>query len=132
MSNSVGIDALGFALPRLVLPMQAFAEGRGMEYEKLRFGLGLEAMAVPDTDEDCVTLAAQAAWNLISQQGIKPHEIGRIYLGTESAVDAAKPSATYVHGLLEERFAAEFGPRSLAHCDALDMTFACAGGVDAL
>ena len=132
MSNSVGIDALGFALPRLVLPMQAFAEGRGMEYEKLRFGLGLEAMAVPDTDEDCVTLAAQAAWNLISQQGIKPHEIGRIYLGTESAVDAAKPSATYVHGLLEERFASDFGPRSLAHCDALDMTFACAGGVDAL
>jgi len=36
MSKSVGIDALGFALPRLVLPMQAFAEGRGMEYEKLR------------------------------------------------------------------------------------------------
>ena len=132
MSNSVGIDALGYALPRLVLPMQAFAEGRGMEYEKLRFGLGLEAMAVPDTDEDCVTLAAQACWNLLSQHGIKPHELGRIYLGTESAVDAAKPSATYVHGLLEARFAAEFGPRSLAHCDALDMTFACAGGVDAL
>ena len=132
MSNSVGIDALGYALPRLVLPMQVFAEGRGMEYEKLRFGLGLEAMAVPDTDEDCVTLAAQACWNLLSQHGIKPHELGRIYLGTESAVDAAKPSATYVHGLLEARFAAEFGPRSLAHCDALDMTFACAGGVDAL
>jgi hydroxymethylglutaryl-CoA synthase len=132
MSKSVGIDALGYALPRLVLPMQAFAEGRGMEYEKLRFGLGLEAMAVPDTDEDCVTLAAQACWNLLSQHGIKPHELGRIYLGTESAVDAAKPSATYVHGLLEARFAAEFGPRSLAHCDALDMTFACAGGVDAL
>ena len=132
MSNSVGIDALGYALPRLVLPMQVFAEGRGMEYEKLRFGLGLEAMAVPDTDEDCVTLAAQACWNLLSQHGIKPHELGRIYLGTESAVDAAKPSVTYVHGLLEARFAAEFGPRSLAHCDALDMTFACAGGVDAL
>ncbi|MGA0109390.1 MAG: hydroxymethylglutaryl-CoA synthase family protein [Schleiferiaceae bacterium] len=132
MSKPVGIDALGYALPRLVLPMQAFAEGRGMEYEKLRFGLGLEAMAVPDTDEDCVTLAAQAAWQLLEQHGIAPHELGRIYLGTESAVDAAKPSATYVHGLLEARFAAKYGPRSLAHCDALDMTFACAGGVDAL
>jgi len=132
MSTPVGIDALGFALPRLVLPMQVFAEGRGMEFEKLRFGLGLEAMAVPDADEDCVTLAAQAAWQLLEQHGIAPHELGRIYLGTESAVDAAKPSATYVHGLLEARFAAVHGPRSLAHCDALDMTFACAGGVDAL
>ncbi len=132
MSTPVGIDALGFALPRLVLPMQVFAEGRGMEFEKLRFGLGLEDMAVPDADEDCVTLAAQAAWSVLEQHGLAPHEIGRIYLGTESAVDAAKPSATYVHGLLEARFAAEFGPRALAHCDALDMTFACAGGVDAL
>jgi len=132
MSTPVGIDALGFALPRLVLPMQVFAEGRGMEFEKLRFGLGLEAMAVPDADEDCVTLAAQAAWQLLEQHGIAPHELGRIYLGTESAVDAAKPSATYLHGLLEARFAAVHGPRSLAHCDALDMTFACAGGVDAL
>lgn len=132
MSTPVGIDALGFALPRLVLPMQVFAEGRGMEFEKLRFGLGLEDMAVPDADEDCVTLAAQAAWSVLEQHGLAPHEIGRIYLGTESAVDAAKPSATYVHGLLEARFAANYGPRSLAHCDALDMTFACAGGVDAL
>ena len=132
MSTPVGIDALGFALPRLVLPMQVFAEGRGMEFEKLRFGLGLEDMAVPDADEDCVTLAAQAAWSVLEQHGLAPHEIGRIYLGTESAVDAAKPSATYVHGLLEARFAAEYGPRALAHCDALDMTFACAGGVDAL
>lgn len=132
MSTPVGIDALGFALPRLVLPMQVFAEGRGMEFEKLRFGLGLQDMAVPDADEDCVTLAAQAAWSVLEQHGLAPHEIGRIYLGTESAVDAAKPSATYVHGLLEERFAADYGPRALAHCDALDMTFACAGGVDAL
>jgi hydroxymethylglutaryl-CoA synthase len=132
MSTPVGIDALGFALPRLVLPMQVFAEGRGMEFEKLRFGLGLEDMAVPDADEDCVTLAAQAAWSVLEQHGLAPHEIGRIYLGTESAVDAAKPSATYVHGLLEARFAADYGPRALAHCDALDMTFACAGGVDAL
>lgn len=132
MSKPVGIDAVGYSLPRLVLSMEAFAAGRGMEFEKLRYGLGLEAMAVPDTDEDCVTLAAQAAWQVLDQHGVKPHEIGRIYLGTESAVDAAKPSATYVHGLLEARFAADYGPRSLAHCDALDMTFACAGGVDAL
>lgn len=127
-----GIDALHFALPRLSLPIGALAEARGIETDKLRFGLGLESMAVCDIDEDVVTLGAEAAWNLLQRAGIKPEELGRIYLGTESSVDAAKPSATYIHGLLEQRWAAEHGPRALAHCDALDMTFACVGGVDAL
>jgi len=127
-----GIDAMHFALPRLTLPIGELAEARGIETDKLRFGLGLESMAVCDTDEDVVTLAAEAAWNLIQQAGIQAEEIGRIYVGTESSVDAAKPSATYVLGLLEERLEAQFGPRALRHCDAVDMTFACVGGVDAL
>ena len=132
MSTPKGIDALHFALPKLSLPIEDLANARGIEPEKLQFGLGLQAMAVCDMDEDMVTLAADAAWNLISQQGLNPAELGRIYIGTESAVDAAKSSATYVLGLLEKRLEAEFGPRSLGHCDALDMTFACVGGVDAM
>ena len=127
-----GIDALHFALPRLTLPIEDLAVARGIEPEKLRFGLGLECMAVCDIDEDVVTLAAEAAWNLIQREGLKPAELGRLYLGTESAVDAAKPSATYVMGILEKRLEAKYGPRALRHCDALDMTFACVGGVDAL
>ena len=112
--------------------VEALAEARGIEADKLRFGLGLESMAVCDIDEDVVTLGAEAAWNLLQRAGLKPEELGRIYLGTESSVDAAKPSAAYIHGLIEQRWATEHGPRSLAHCDALDMTFACIGGVDAL
>ena len=127
-----GIDAMHFALPRLTLPIGELAEARGIETDKLRFGLGLESMAICDIDEDVVTLGADAAWNLIQQTGIRPEEIGRIYLGTESSVDAAKPSATYILGLLEQRFEAKFGPRALSHCDALDITFACVGAVDAL
>ena len=132
INPSLGIDALHFSLPRLTLPMEALAQARGIEADKLRFGLGLSSMAVCDTDEDVVTLAAEAAWNLIQREKIDPHTLGRIYLGTESAVDAAKPSSTYVLGLLEKRWEATLGPRSLKHCDALDMTFACVGGVDAL
>ena len=118
MSTPKGIDALHFALPKLSLPIEDLANARGIEPEKLQFGLGLQAMAVCDMDEDMVTLAADAAWNLISHQGLNPAELGRIYIGTESAVDAAKSSATYVLGLLEKRLEAEFGPRSLGHCDA--------------
>jgi hydroxymethylglutaryl-CoA synthase len=48
-------------------------------------------------------------------------------LGTESAIDAAKPSITYALHLLQKTFDCSF-----EHIDFLDMTFACIGGTDAL
>ena len=52
-------------------------------------------MAFPDVHEDAATFAAEALLKLIKDYNINPKEISRIYLGTESAVDAAKPTATY-------------------------------------
>ena len=132
MNTDCGIDAMNFSLPRLFLPIDDLAVARGIKIDKLRFGLGLESMSVCDVDEDVVTLAAEATWKLIQKEKLKPHEIGRIYLGTESAVDAAKPSTTYVLKILETKLEVTYGPRSLSHCDVLDMTFACVGAVDAM
>lgn len=130
--TKTGIDGIHFYVPSLVLPIEALAEARGIEYAKLNKGLGLEGMALCDADEDVATMAAEAALNLIEEQGIKPEEIDRIYLGTESALDAAKPTAAYIMGIIEARLAATYGERSLKNCDVIDMTFACIGGVDAL
>ena len=55
-----------------------------------------------------------------------------MYLGTESALDSAKPTATYILDLVEKELAAEHGERCLKNVDAVDMTFACIGAVDAL
>lgn len=129
--KNVGIDAIQFAVPSLYLPIPELAVHRNIEPTKLVKGLGLVEMAVCDINQDAATLAADAAWKLIVQYNIAPSEIGRLYLGTESAVDAAKPTATYVLGILESRFEAEYGKRSMMHCDTVDMTFACVGGVDA-
>lgn len=125
----VGIDAIDFHVPKIYLPISALAEARNIEYAKLNKGLGLQSMSIPDVNEDVATMAAQAVINLIENEGIALSEIGRLYLGTESALDAAKPTATYVMQMVEAHFKQ---PRALKNCDVVDMTFACVGAVDAL
>lgn len=135
MSNfsvAVGIHDISIALPSLRFPITTLAALRGLEADKLRLGLGLEQMAVPDVDEDVVTLGAEAVINLMTKQKLSPRSLGRLYLGTESAVDGAKPTATYIAKLVEQWFEPQYGMRSLQHCDVVDMTFACIGGIDAL
>ena len=130
--NTTGIDAIAFYVPKLYVSMDNLSTARGISAEKLKRGLGLEKMAVPNTDEDAVTFAANALLNLINQNNINPNDIGRVYLGTESAVDGSKPTATYAVEIVEQELVKEYGERSFKHCDILDMTFACVGAVDAL
>lgn len=130
--NTVGIDAIAFYVPQLYVPISDLANERGIPSEKLEIGLGLKKMAVPNLGEDAATFAANALLNLIQQNNIDPTEIGRVYLGTESAIDGSKPTATYAVEIVENQLEKNFGERSFKHCDILDMTFACVGGVDAL
>lgn len=127
-----GIDCIAYYVPQLFLDIRALAEARGIEPDKLTKGLGLTAMGLCDADEDTATMAAMAALSLIENNGIDPRTVGRLYLGTESALDSAKPTATYVAGILEKALEGRYGERCLKNCDVLDMTFACVGGVDAL
>lgn len=130
--TKIGIDSISYYVPRLFLDIRTLAAARAIEPDKLTKGLGLTSMALPDADQDVVTMAAEAVLRLLRENGIDPRTVGRLYLGTESAVDAAKPTASYVAGIVEQALSAQYGPRCLRHCDVLDMTFACVGGVDAL
>lgn len=131
-TSEVGIDDMTIYLPKLYFSIQALAEARGLEYEKLSQGLGLFKMAIPDVHEDTATMAATAIAELIDKNQINPKSIGRIYLGTESALDGSKPTATYALNMLEQRYAPAYGKDCFLNCDVVDMTFACVGGVDAL
>jgi hydroxymethylglutaryl-CoA synthase len=128
----VGIDDLAVYLPSLYLPIQTLAEARDLEYAKLNKGLGLEAMSVADAHEDVATMAANAVLQLLQRNELKPQQIGRIYMGTESAVDGSKPMASYVLDMLTNYYAEEEGPDAFLNCDVVDLTFACIGAVDAL
>ena len=127
-----GIDAIDYYLPKLALPISSLAEARSIPAAKLEKGLGLKAMALTDTDEDAASMAANALYSLITKNNINPKSIGRIYLGTESALDAAKPTATYAVGTVENKLTEKYGERCFKNCDVVDLIFACVGAVDAL
>lgn len=127
-----GIEAASYYVPSLYLEIKDLAEKRNIEPAKLEKGLGLKKMALADVHEDAATFAAEALLRLIKDYNINPKDISRIYLGTESAVDAAKPTATYAMQMVESQLEHEFGIRVFRNCDVVDMTFACVGAVDAL
>ncbi|UOU96844.1 hypothetical protein MUU74_10090 [Chryseobacterium daecheongense] len=127
-----GIEAASYYVPSLYLEIKDLAEKRGIDPAKLEKGLGLHKMGLPDVHEDAATFAAEALLKLIKDYHIHPKDISRIYLGTESALDAAKPTASYAMQMVEKVLEKEFGARCFKNCDVVDMTFACVGAVDAL
>ena len=130
--KKVGIDSISYYVPSLYVDIEELAEKRNIPAEKLVHGLGLKKMATPDFDEDAASIAANSLFRLISENNINPKEIGRVYLGTESGIDSSKPTSSYVVEILEEVFKDKYGERCFMNCDIVDLTFACAGAVDAL
>jgi hydroxymethylglutaryl-CoA synthase len=138
----VGIDAMSFYVPSIYLDLKTLAPSRNLDYDKLSKGLGVLKMALPDTNEDAASMAASAVLKLLKDYNLNPKDIGRLYIGTESGLDGAKPIATYVLGMLTQKLQEENSLKNntndntkeefFENCDALDMTFACIGGVDAL
>lgn len=131
-SINVGIDDMSLYIPNIYFDIKDLAEARNIDYLKLNKGLGLSQMAITDKHEDAATMAANAILELILKNKLDPRKIGRIYMGTESALDGAKPTATYALEMLRNYFASDYGDDCFLHCDVIDMTFACIGGVDAL
>ena len=129
---TVGIDAIDFYIPQIALQIGSLAEAREIPAAKLEKGLGLKSIALADIDEDAASMAANALYQLLINNSIDPKTIGRVYLGTESALDSAKPTATYAIGAVEEKLTEKYGERCFKYCDVVDLTFACIGAVDAL
>lgn len=127
-----GIDAIDYYLPKIAIKISSLAEKRNIIPAKLEKGLGLKFMSLPDVNEDTASMAANALLKLIDNNKIDPTTIGRIYMGTESALDASKPTATYALAPVEKILATSYGERCFKNCDVLDMTFACIGAVDSL
>jgi len=93
-----GIDAIGFYSSRYYLDLATLAAVRGVEKDKYYVGLGQKKMAVPPPGEDIVTLAANAAAEILH-----PHDCEKIELvlfATESGLDYSKAAGIYVHQLL--------------------------------
>jgi hydroxymethylglutaryl-CoA synthase len=127
--GAVGIDDLSVYVPGLFLPLAGeFSANRGIDPGKLIKGIGIERMAVPDAHEDAASMAAMSLLDLMRRTGLRPEEIGKIYVGTESALDEAKALGTYVIGMLEQIY----GKGSFQECSTVEFKAACIGTTFAL
>jgi hydroxymethylglutaryl-CoA synthase len=124
----VGIDDIAVYIPPLYLDFKEFAMARNIDPAKLEHGLGIKQMAIIDSDQDPACMAANACLKLLQKNDLKPKDIGRIYLATESAVDESKAMNSYVIGMLEQIY----GEDSFAHCGGIECKFACVSGSYAL
>ena len=95
---SIGIDKIGFATSQYVLNMADLALARGAEPEKFRKGLMLDATSITPITEDIVTLASDAAADILNDDDKKA--IDMVIVATESSIDQSKAAAVYVHSLL--------------------------------
>ncbi len=133
MARSFGIEDIRFAFPSLYMDLADLARARNIEPAKLQKGLGLLEMSVCDVHEDVITLSSEALLDIVRSNNIKPEELGRIYVGTESSIDGSKPIASYLLGILTQYFMSQGEAENcLRHVDVVDMTFACIGAVDAM
>lgn len=118
----VGIDHMATYIPHYFLSLKDLAAARNVDEKKYLIGIGIVEMSVPTPFEDVVVLAANAGRRVLKESGVSPSDIGMLVVGTESAEDRAKPTATHVHALLGVS----------ESCRVFDIVHACAGASYAL
>jgi hydroxymethylglutaryl-CoA synthase len=108
---NIGIVGYGCYIPRLRISVDEIARVWGTDAESFKNGLIVDEKAVPEMDEDTITISVEAGRNALLRAGIDPKKIGAIYIGSESHPYAVKPSGTVVAealGLGENIMVADF------------------------
>ncbi|USS86521.1 hydroxymethylglutaryl-CoA synthase [Fructilactobacillus cliffordii] len=95
---NVGIDQIGFYTPSYYLDLRDLAHARNEDPNKYLIGIGQERQAVPPASQDAVTMAANAAVQVVTPENRE--RISLIIFGTESGVDNSKSGAIYLQQLL--------------------------------
>lgn len=95
---NIGIEKIGFYIPHLYVDMNDLAVARNEEPAKYTVGIGQSEMSVAPITQDPVTLAANAALNVIDDEDRK--QIDFIMFATETGIDQSKSASVYVHRLI--------------------------------
>lgn len=115
----VGIDLINFYTPQVYLDLAELASVRQVPVEKYTVGIGQEKMSLIDPFEDIVTMAAEAAHDIVKG---REQNIGLVLFATESGVDYSKSAGVYLHSLLQ------LNP----NCRVLEVKQACFAATGAL
>lgn len=95
---NIGIDKIGFYTPPFYVDMNELAKVRGDEPAKYTVGIGQDEMSVAPLTQDIVSMAANAALQMLDDEDRKAIDL--IIIGTESGFDASKSAAVYMTDLL--------------------------------
>ena len=95
----IGIDKIGFAMPKYFLDIRDLAIGRNENANKFVKGLMQSEMSIAPVTEDIVALGASAAEQILDEEDKKNIEM--VIVGTESGIDQSKASAVFINKLLE-------------------------------
>ena len=94
----IGIDKIGFAMPKYFLDIADLAKARNINANKYVKGLLQLEMSIAPTTQDIVTLGATAASEFLTDEDKK--NIDMVIIGTESGIDQSKSASIFVHSLL--------------------------------
>lgn len=97
-NRHIGIGDLSIATTHYMIDHTTLARHQGVDVGKYHDGIGQDAMSVPATDEDIVTLAAAAAAPVLERHDSST--LRTVLLATETGVDQSKAAGLYLHPLL--------------------------------
>ena len=94
----IGIDKINFFTSNLYVDMTELAIARNDDPNKYLIGIGQSKMAVIPPTQDIVTMGANAAESMLTDED--KEEIDLVIVGTESGIDNSKSAAAYIADLL--------------------------------
>ncbi|EIE25697.1 hydroxymethylglutaryl-CoA synthase [Coccomyxa subellipsoidea C-169] len=123
-AKHVGILALEVYFPNIYVSQDELEVHDKVAQGKYTLGLGQRCMAFCGDQEDVVSMSLTAVHSLLEKYDVDPKSIGRLEVGTESALDRSKSIKTFLMTLF-----AEHGNHDIEGVDSLN---ACYGGTAAL
>lgn len=122
--SDVGILGIEIVLPSLFVDQTELEVFDGVSAGKYTIGLGQGRMGFCTDREDINSLCLTVVSKLLKRYDVKPKEIGRLEVGTETIIDKSKS----VKSVLMQLFEAD----GVFDLEGIDTTNACYGGTAAL
>lgn len=122
--KDVGIKAMEVYFPAQFVDQSELEKFDGVSAGKYTVGLGQSRMGFCDDREDINSLALTVVHRLLDRYAIKPEDIGRLEVGTETVIDKSKSVKSCLMQLFE--------PSGNTDIEGIDTTNACYGGTAAL
>ncbi|OAD56895.1 Hydroxymethylglutaryl-CoA synthase 1 [Eufriesea mexicana] len=122
--KDVGIKAIEVYFPAQYVEQSELEQFDGVSSGKYTIGLGQCRMGFCNDREDINSLCLTVVHRLMDRYNIKPEDIGRLEVGTETIIDKSKSVKSVLMQLFE--------PYGCTDIEGADTTNACYGGTAAL